>query len=202
MKNNENKNFLELEDMREQMQVLKATLDEQIQVNEELMLKQLKKNSHAIEANGTGVLVAAILAIYPIISYSRMFGLTKLLTITVITVMLIDGLYNYWVTHMVKNEDLSNGHVGDVLTTMLKVKRITRIGISAEIVIDIVLILWIGYETIWGPKLPFFPHETQTKVIIGFIVGILLGIILATWMYRKHTKAIDEMTETLNGRLG
>ena len=94
MKNNENKNFLELEDMREQMQVLKATLDEKIQVNEELMLKQLKKNSHTIEANGTGVLVAAILAIYPIISYSRMFGLTKLLTITVITVMLIDGLYN------------------------------------------------------------------------------------------------------------
>lgn len=201
MESNEDKNLLELEDMREQMQMLKATLDEQIQVNEQLMLQQLKKNSNIIKTNGTGVLVAAFLAIYPIIIYSRMYGLTKLLTITGIAVMLIDGLYSYWVTHMVRDEDLSNGHVGDVLTAMLKVKRITRIGVSAEIVIDIVMILWICYETILGPKFPLFSHATQTRVVIGLIVGILLGVVLAAWMYRKQTRAIDEMTETLNGRL-
>lgn len=202
MENKVDKNLLELEEMREQMQMLKNDLDQQIQVNEKLMMVQIKKNSNIIKTNGTGVLVAAILAIYPIIIYSRMYGLTKLLTVTGIVVLLIDGLYNYWVTHLVKDEDLSNGHIADVLATMLKVKTITRAGVLAEIVTDIVMVLWISYETIFGPRFPTFSPQSQTRVIICLIVGIILGVIIAAWMYRKHTKAINEMVETLNGRLG
>ena len=61
-----------------------------------------------------------------------MYGLSKVCTIVSIAVLLMDGIMSYCITHSIKDSELSEGNVSDILASVLKVRKITRADLPAE----------------------------------------------------------------------
>lgn len=62
----------------------------------------------------------------------------------------------------------------------------------------LIISAWLLYETIFGPEFTYFSTFNQTKVIIGFTIGLALGVYLGFKEMRKRHRQIDHMISALS----
>lgn len=190
---------LELEEMRQQMNVLKAQLEEQVLVNDELVIKQLKKKTRSFNNFGTLTLIVGIVGIYPAYVYCHMYGVSMACFLTMVISLIVDGCYSYYVSHIVQEKDYHESSFSAIAKKLVHMKKLMKKAEPIEYSSLLIFSAWLFYETISGPTFAYFSTFTQTKVIIGFTLGLALGVYFVFKELRKRHRQIDEMISALNG---
>lgn len=189
---------LELEEMRQQMATLRQQLEEQVLVNDELVVKQLKKNTRSFNNLGTLTLIVGIVGIYPAYVYCHMYGVSMVCFLTMVVGLIADGCYSYYVSHIVQERDYQKCSFSEIVSKLLRMKKLMKKGEPIEYSSLLIFAAWLFYETVFGPKFAYFSTFTQTKVIIGFTLGLALGVYFVVKEMRKRYRQIDEMIRTLS----
>jgi len=184
---------LELEEMRQQMMALKEQLEEQVHVNEDMMAKQLRRNTHNFSLYGCWMLILSVLGAYPMYVYCQMYGVSMACFWTTVLGMILDGVYAYYVTHMVNEKDMQQCNYKSIIEKLILIKRMTRITDIIEAVFLILCAAWLFYETFFGVIFRTFSAAAQTRVFIGFVAAILFGIYYCVKEYKIRNRKIDEM---------
>lgn len=190
---------LELEEMRQQMTALREQLDEQVKVNDELVIKQLKGNIRSFNKFGTLTLLLGIIGVYPAYVYSQMYGVSMACFLTTVVGFIADGCYSYYVSHMVQEKDYQECSFSEIVSKLIRTKKLMKKAEPIEYPLLLAFVAWLFYETVFGPRFAYFPAHTQTKIIIGFIVGFALGLYFITKEIKKRQRQIDEMIQALGG---
>lgn len=191
MENNKNMEFQELEEMREQMQVLRAKLDEQVKVNDEIMMKQLKKNAHSINTSGIWAIIGTIVVILLLMSRVRGYGISDACLWVTMIFALLEGGYYFYITHIVKEKDISQGNLTETFRHLVRIKKISRIGIIVDIASSFIIISWLLYEV-------FSDMFDSVNFFITIIIGLIIGYGIVIWDFKKLSVHIDEMIEMID----
>lgn len=180
---------MDFDEMRNQIAILKNKLDKQEIVSQKLLEGVMQTKVDKLKRKR---LIQAICALYVMIVapwtfHTIMGGSWTFVVITELFMMLCLAI-NYFVFKPVVGNDLMNGNVLDVTTTLLTFKRNYKRWIWTGAILLIVWISWLILETM---------HSDQ-YMTIGVIVGGIVGA-LAGWRVDRTTlKTADEMIEQMN----
>ena len=191
----ENLNTIELNEMKEQISLLRRKLEKETIVNEKLIrasmrdkLKAVKRESYILCA----VVIAAIpLWASPIFDYHSMWfkGVT-------IAFLFIAVAYDIYCNQLLSTQNYSNGNLIDEARKLSRYKQLSR--------------QWhwfsIPFLCIW---LPWFVYEATTAagffakfVLIGGLIGGVIGGTVGLTIYRKGQNAINEVIEQIEELTG
>lgn len=189
---------LELEEMRLQMAALKEQLEEQVQVNDELIVKQMKSNVHSLNAKGLLTLVVAVVCAYPMYIYCTRWGVPVTCFWTIIIGVLLDGCITYYVTNKVKENDLQTCRFSDIISKLLAMKKGMRMLAISEFFFLFIILIWLSYATFTSPSFANYSAFDQTKVPFIFTTGAICGLYFGGKEMKKRIRQIDEMMKTLS----
>lgn len=189
---------LELEEMRQQMNVLKAQLEEQVRVNDELVVKQLKKNTRSFNNIGTWTLIVGIVGIYPSYVYCNMYGVSMACFLTMVVGLIADGCYSYYVSHIVREKDFQECSFTKIVSKLIRTKKLMKTVEPIEYTSLLIFAAWLFYETVFGNRFSHFSSFIQTKVVIGFTLGLALGLFIVVKEMKRRYQQIDGMIRTLS----
>ena len=183
-------NTIELNEMKEQISLLRRKLEKETIVNEKLIrasmrdkLKAVKRRSYILCA----VVIAAIpLWASPIFNYHSSWFIG-----TSIAFLLIGVAYEIYCNQLLSTQNYSNGNLIDEAHKLSRYKQLSR--------------QWhwfsIPFLCIW---LPWFVYEATTAagffakiVLIGALIGGVIGGTIGLTIYRKGQNAVSEVIEQI-----
>lgn len=188
---------LELEEMRQQMTTLKQQLEKQVQVNDKLVVKQLKKNVNSLRTNWLLLTILGILGLCFLYESARFVGLSSFCFWFFITYVIVEIFWDFYITHYVKKSDITSS-VSETLKKLKKAKKINNWGTVVDLVFSLLLFVWLCLEIFCGQTFQNFSDSNKTKVICVICVGVPLGFLVALWYYKSQIKNMDEMIDTIN----
>ena len=187
-----NTESLELEEMRLQMNALKAQLDEQVHVNDELILSQMKNYLHSSNIKSTFTLITGIAIIYPWYILCGKWGVSMVCFWALTIVMNVDSFANYYVKNMIREKDVHRCSFSALISKLLVMQKRMRILAILDFFALLVLPILLLYET---------SHRTGTNIPFIIIWGTICGFVFGGKEVKKRICKIDEMIKTLSERI-
>ena len=195
--NNNLNDFNELDDLRQQINMLKNKVNEQGRLNENLVKKAIQNKMRGVHniIFILGILVILCIPFYIMMKYQ--VGLSWPLIIFTIVFLLASVTSDFFINRM----DVS--HMGDDLVEtankLVKMKKNRVIAQRIGIGVAIIWLAWFGYEyfmlnsaygldVAWG---------SITGIIVGAVIGGLIGLRIFNKMQRSNDEMIDQINELM-----
>lgn len=191
----------ELKEMRQQMAELKERLNEQLCLNEERLQDSIMKQTNKINnfglvslTCGNCAIVAATIVLYHI-------GVSPLCYMTFVFFAILDSAYDYWTSHMVTPKDLSKMNTKEVISSLIRMKTAMRWDLYIAGPVAFFLLIWIVveiYQQRYGVHLDINNYKTVLfSSIVPVLIGVLIGIVVITYFYRKQKGNINDLLKML-----
>ena len=191
----ENLDTLELNEMKEQIALLRRKLEKETIVNEKLIrasmrdkLKAVKRKSYILCA----VVIAAIpLWASPIFDYHSSWFIG-----TSIAYMLIGVIHEIYCNQLLSTQNYITGSLVDEVRKLSRYRQLTRQWHRFGISFLCVWVPWFVYEATSVGKFHI------NNILIGGLIGGIIGGAIGWTIYRKGQKSIDEVIEQIEELTG
>lgn len=186
----ENINDIGLEQMKEQMSMLKSKLEKETIINDRLMRSIMKQKMKRINREAWFICTIILLGI-PYCTWCFMFLLKMSIAFTIVTdvFMLIALIYTYLMHKDVKTNELMKGNLIEVSRKMIKIKRMQANWLKFSIPFVVVWMSWFVSENMNGVDAKY--------IIIGGSVGAVVGAFLGTISYRRTRRMATEVIQQI-----
>lgn len=186
-----NNHLQELEDMRNQIAVLKNKLDKQTIINDAHIRNSMKaKRSEMTKIVGMSIFVGMLTLPYCVWIFSRM-GLSILFVTATAIMLAVCIALTIKQQLTLKGLDFSQGKLLEVAEKLSKVKVHYHGWIKIALPIIIIWLSWLMYEVITR-------CGTDEPMTIGFCVGAAVGGVIGGIVgYRLNRKIVRQSTEIL-----
>ena len=188
-------NTIELNEMKEQISLLRRKLEKETIVNEKLIrasmrdkLKAVKRKSYILCA----VVIAAIPCwVSPIFNYHSSWFIG-----TSIAILLISVIHEIYSNQLLSTQNYITGSLVDEVRKLNRYKQLTRQWHRFGILFLCIWLLWFVYEATSAGEI-----HVKSILICGLIGGIIGGAIGWT-IYRKGQNAVSEVIEQIEELTG
>ena len=186
----ENINDIGIEQMKEQLSMLKSKLDKEMIVNDRLMRSIMNQKMKKINRERWMISSIILLGI-PYCTWCFMFILNMSLVFTIVTdiFMSIALVYTYLMHKDVKKNELMEGNLIEVSHKMIKIKRMQANWLKFSIPFVVVWLSWFVIENLNGINAKY--------IIIGGSVGAVIGGIIGTMSYRRTRRMATEIIKQI-----
>ena len=193
MENNVN---IELENLREQMSILRNKLDKQEIVNEQLMRKSMNQRMSWIQKYVIfEIILVPILLIY-LAGMHIAFGLSWWLYGFVAVMLIVSVCTDYYINHL-NSADLLQGDLVDTSRKLVRMKSLRAKAFIIGIVAVIVWVVWLMWELYQSYLAQAANHDFASGAAlggcVGAAIGCVIGLIIAFFIFRKMQRTNDEV---------
>lgn len=188
----ENDNIQELEEMRQQLGMLKSMLREQTIINERMMRKAMKGKYNKVRNDIKFSILLALLAMPFIGVLLPAMGMPLWFTVVTIAFLLSAFVASTFSLRRYASEDLMTGNLTSVAIRLIRYK---RFGIYWFFYAIPFLIFWLGF---------FFYYVTKGResefvdgVVIGGIIGGVIGGVLGAVNYVQNLRRMNSILKEI-----
>lgn len=178
----------ELNEMREQITLLKKKLDQENIINERLMRETIKGRAGFIINQEVISYVAAIFVIVFGSVVFKELGLSWQFIGGTCILMLIVVIFNFIIHRELHKTDFLNGDLRSAAVTMKKIKKSHMTWIMIGIPVVIVWISCLYYELITVSD-----SDILAPGVIGSSIGGVIGAVIGYKTYKKILRTCDEI---------
>lgn len=192
-------NTLELEQLRQQMSILKDKLDKQEIVNGRLMRQAMSNKLSWIKKYiwFEIAILPPLLLLFAGIHYSMQ--LSWWLYAFLALGLIIDVIADYRINKIDKNELLS-GNLVDAGRKLVLMKRQRAIAFGISMPLVVVWLIWFLYELLHSS------HVATTEMarglaaggFVGGIIGGVIGFVVGTLLFRRMQRTNDDIISQIN----
>lgn len=186
----------ELEQMREQMRVFKNRLDEQQIINEQLVRNSMGGKMSWIKNFVWGEIIIIPIFLLLFAPFYAQLGLSWWLLAFLVVGLVADVTGDFIINRIPKSQLLS----GDLIETskrLAKMKKQRTQWFIIGIIFVTIWFVWFIIELINSSKSP--NQEAATNLMIGgAVVGGIIGVVVAWFIYRKMQKTNNQIIEQIN----
>ena len=188
---------MQLEEMRQQMAILKEKLDKQEIINDQLMRKAIgtKLRKIVIERRKKLFFILAGLIYVPAVLY----GLLKLdLWFIIVTILFfaVGAAYDIYYTAGINDEDLQNKRLLETKERIIRMKRMNTRWLWFSIPFVIVWIATFFWQILYRMD-DGEAHLHAQPILIGGLVGGVIGGIIGTVIYQRQQHQASELIEDI-----
>lgn len=198
----ENNTMMELEQMREQMQVLRNKLDTQEIVNDKLVKNSIKSKMSWIKkfVYFEFLLIPFIALIW--YGLKEVFNLSWFCYASILVLCVIDVVWDYRINvASLDLEKVEKHSLSDTLQKLVAMKQMRAKSFFIMISLSIPLFMWTSIEMWQYTSTITFKDDLPTYIVygvtygglVGGIIGLLVGIYVAFRIYRKMQTTNDEI---------
>lgn len=202
----ENNTMMELEQMREQMQVLRNKLDTQEIVNEKLVKNSVKSKMSWIKK-----LVYFEFLLIPftaLMGYvlKEMFNLSWFTYAFIVVLCVIDAVLDYRINvASLDLEKVEKHNLSDTLQKLVAMKKMRAKSFFIMMLLSIPLFIWASIEMWQNISTITFLDDVPANIVraeayaglVGGIIGFFVGIYISIRIYRKMQATNDEIIAQL-----
>lgn len=202
----ENNTMMELEQMREQMQVLRNKLDTQEIVNEKLVKNSVKSKMSWIKK-----LVYFEFLLIPftaLMGYvlKEMFNLSWFTYAFIVVLCAIDAVCDYRINvASLDLEKVEKHNLSDTLQKLVAMKKMRAKSFFIMMLLSIPLFIWASIEMWQNISTITFLDDVPANIVraeayaglVGGIIGFFVGIYISIRIYRKMQATNDEIIAQL-----
>lgn len=196
----ENNTMMELEQMREQMQVLRNKLDTQEIVNDKLVKNSIKSKMSWIKK-----LVYFEFLLVPLTALmgyvlKEMFNLSWFTYAFIVVLCAIDAVLDYRINvASLDLEKVEKHNLSDTLQKLIAMKQMRAKSFFIMMLLSIPLFIWASIE-MWQ-NISTSTNTFNTNILygglVGGIIGFFVGIYISFRIYRKMQATNDEIIAQL-----
>ena len=186
-------NMNELEEMRQQLQVLKDKVEKQGVLNEQLVRKSIKDKMNDIRRTIYKLIVVVILAIPLWIMIKYQQNLSWPVTIFTILMMVVSVGFDLYINRMDVGSTGSDLKETANRLVEMKKRRSLQEKIACLVVVPIWLV-WLGYEFYQNAQ----DQESGIIMLISMAIGVIIGGAFGLSIFFKMQRKNDEMIEQIN----
>ena len=198
----ENNTMMELEQMREQMQVLRNKLDTQEIVNDKLV-----KNSIKSKMSWMKKLIYFEFLMIPFVALmgyglKEVFNLSWFCYASIVVSCVIDAVCDYRINvASLDLEKVEKHNLSDTLQKLVAMKQMRAKAFFIIMLLSIPLFMWISIEMWQYISTITLKDDLHTHIVyagayggfVGGIIGFIVGIYISIRIYRKMQTTNDEI---------
>ena len=179
----------ELQEMKEQIALLKSKLEKETIVSDTMLRRILNDKARTLKTMGLGKTLACFLAV-PLMLWCNWFlGMSVLFTVVTTVYLSFAFIYTYITHRDINRMDLMND---DLLAVSEKVARLKR-RYSSWVLYGIPFVLcwfaWFFYELANAG----LPSENVDAALNGMLIGGTIGLIMGVMRYRKVQRVANDL---------
>lgn len=189
-------NSYDLQQLKEQFDILNKRLDEQAIINENLIRSSVNSRVRNINKDGRTMVGIAVAGILCILTDHYLMDWSWAFTIVTIAFMLIAIVCNIRFRRGISSANALSSDLIDMRLRALRLKKMQARWLWFSIPFLIVWLMWLVREIFQNTANP-------TPIFIGAAVGFVVGGILGISQYRRtrrHAKEIIRDIESLKGK--
>ena len=183
----------ELNEMRQQMNILKKKLEQQEIVKEKLIRQSMRKNMRSINHTNFIVTAVAILMVpYSYWVFLKMTGFSMAFWIGTSIFMLICAGANIWNYRNLNSSDLMGGDLLEARKNVARAKKFDTQWLLFGIPAVLLWLAWFVYEVyrVNGP-------DDMMPLLLGGSFGLVIGLILGFRIYYKTQRQYQEIIDQI-----
>lgn len=190
----ENNTMMELEQMREQMQVLRNKLDTQEIVNDKLVKNSIKsKMSWIKKFVYFEFLLIPFMALMGYV-FKEMFNLSWFCYAFILVLCVIDVVLDYRINvASLDLEKVEKHNLSDTLQKLVAMKQMRAKAFFIMMLLSILLFMWSSIEMWQNTSTNTFNTNILYGGLVGGIIGFFVGIYISIRIYRKMQTTNDEL---------
>ena len=188
-------NSFELQQLKEQFNILNRSLNNQQIINERLIRASIESKVRNINSDGRKIMAIAILGIIAIIADHYLVNWSWLFTAVTIVFLLVAVLYNIYFRLGINNVDALNADLIDMRLRTLRFKKMQSRWLWFSIPFLVVWLTWLLYETL---NMIYDPIPT----IIGAAIGLVLGLAFGIKQYQRTQRQAKEIISDIENLKG
>ena len=188
-------NSFELQQLKEQFNILNRSLNNQQIINERLIRASIESKVSNINSDGRKIMAIAILGIIAIIADHYLVNWSWLFTAVTIVFLLVAVLYNIYFRLGINNADALNADLIDMRLRTLRFKKMQSRWLWFSIPFLVVWLTWLLYETL---NMIYDPIPT----IIGAAIGLVLGLAFGIKQYQRTQRQAKEIISDIENLKG
>lgn len=188
-------NSFELQQLKEQFNILNKSLNNQQIINERLIRASIESKVRNINSDGRKIMAIAIVGIIAIIADHYLVNWSWLFTAITIVFLLVAVLYNIYFRLGINNADALNADLIDMRLRTLRFKKMQSRWLWFSIPFLVVWLTWLLYETL---NMVYDPIPT----IIGAAIGLVLGLAFGIKQYQRTQRQAKEIISDIENLKG
>lgn len=188
-------NSFELQQLKEQFNILNRSLNNQQIINERLIRASIESKVRNINSDGRKIMAIAILGIIAIIADHYLVNWSWFFTAVTIVFLLVAVLYNIYFRLGINNADALNADLIDMRLRTLRFKKMQSRWLWFSIPFLVVWLTWLLYETL---NMIYDPIPT----IIGAAIGLVLGLAFGIKQYQRTQRQAKEIISDIENLKG
>lgn len=188
-------NSFELQQLKEQFNILNRSLNNQQIINERLIRASIESKVRNINSDRRKIMAIAILGIIAIIADHYLVNWSWLFTAVTIVFLLVAVLYNIYFRLGINNADALNADLIDMRLRTLRFKKMQSRWLWFSIPFLVVWLTWLLYETL---NMVYDPIPT----IIGAAIGLVLGLAFGIKQYQRTQRQAKEIISDIENLKG
>ena len=200
----ENNTMMELEQMREQMQVLRNKLDTQEIVNDKLVKNSIKSKMSWIKKFVYFELLLVPFTALMMYVLKEIFNLSWFTYAFIVVLCAIDAVCDYRINVAALDlEKVEKHNLSDTLQKLIAMKQMRAKAFFIMMLLSIPLFIWVSIE-MWqsiSTRTITFIDNVPTNIVyigacaglVGGIIGFFVGIYISIRIYRKMQTTNDEL---------
>ena len=188
-------NSFELQQLKEQFNILNRSLNNQQIINERLIRASIESKVRNINSDGRKIMAIAILGIIAIIADHYLVNWSWLFTAVTIVFLLVAVLYNIYFRLGINNADALSADLIDMRLRTLRFKKMQSRWLWFSIPFLVVWLTWLLYETL---NMIYDPIPT----IIGAAIGLVLGLAFGIKQYQRTQRQAKEIISDIENLKG
>lgn len=198
----ENNTMMELEQMREQMQVLRNKLDTQEIVNEKLVKNSVKSKMSWIKKFVYFELLLVPFTALMAYVLKEMFNLSWFTYAFIVVLSAIDAVCDYRINvASLDLEKVEKHNLSDTLQKLVAMKKMRAKAFFIMMLLSIPLFIWASIEMWKNISISTSTNTFNTNILygglVGGIIGFFVGIYISIRIYRKMQATNDEIIAQL-----
>ena len=188
-------NSFELQQLKEQFNILNRRLNNQQIINERLIRASIESKVRNINSDGRKIMAIAILGIIAIIADHYLVNWSWLFTAVTIVFLLVAVLYHIYFRLGINNADALNADLIDMRLRTLRFKKMQSRWLWFSIPFLVVWLTWLLYETL---NMVYDPIPT----IIGAAIGLVLSLAFGIKQYQRTQRQAKEIISDIENLKG
>lgn len=197
METNDIKYNNEIEQMREQLDIMKRKLARQEIINDNLICQAMSRRMSWIKKFvwlEAFLIVPIVIVMYALFMY--VFNLPLWLYVVIVAACIVDTYADYRINRTDPSDWIAENLV-DTGRKLVKMKRRRMISFAISMAVTIVLFGLFGYE--------LFTAGDSIAIIggrIGFVIGCIVGLVAVNMLYRRMQRTNDMLIRQIDELTG
>lgn len=183
----------ELQDMKEQISILKGKLDKEAIVNDALIRKVLSDKADKLKIMGLGKTVVSFLSIPMMVWCTTFLGMSLVFTIVSVAMLSVAFLYMYSSHREINGTNLMCDDLIEVSGRVARLKQRYSSWIKYSVPVVVAWFSWFFYE-LYNAGLPLLNlHAAVIGLVVGGVIGGTIGVV----RYRKIQRISKELLQEI-----